>query len=294
MSERRFDPVQFTEAAREGWNSAALGWKMWAPTIEAGAQVVNDRLVELAGLQPGQKVLDIATGYGEPLVTAAQRVAPGGRAVATDLAPEMIRLAQERVAGLGLDNVVFHVCNGEVLDIPESDFDAALCRWGLMLMSDPDACLRRVHELLKPDGRVAMAVFNEPATSPFVAVAGGIVRREVGLGPPSSDEPGIFRLADVRDLRERFEGAGFRNVMIEQVGGMLEFDSAQDLCAIHSRQRAGYSPLSRRAACGAPRGNLADGCRSRPAVRNAGRNRRTRVRMPLRHGSKIGVRTFRR
>ena len=228
MSERRFDPVQFTEAAREGWDSAALGWKTWAPTIEAGAQVVNDRLVELAGLQPGQKVLDIATGYGEPLVTAAQRVAPGGRAVATDLAPEMIRLAQDRVSGLGLDNVVFHVCNGEVLDIPESDFDAALCRWGLMLMSDPDACLRRVHELLKPDGRVAMAVFNEPATSPFVAVAGGIVRREAGLGPPSSDEPGIFRLADVRDLRERFEGAGFRNVMIEQVGGMLEFDSAQD------------------------------------------------------------------
>ncbi|MFQ5528689.1 MAG: class I SAM-dependent methyltransferase [Thermoanaerobaculia bacterium] len=227
MSERQFDPVQFTKMAREGWNAVALGWKKWAPTIEQGAQIINDRLVDMAALRPGQKVLDIAAGYGEPLVTAARRVGPSGLVVATDLSPEMIALARERTSELGLQNVEFYACNGETLDIPQSDFDAALCRWGLMLMPDPDACLRRVYKLLKSSGWVAMAVFSDPARSPFVAVAASTVRREVGLGPPAPDEPGIFRLADAKDLQRRFQKAGLRNVTIEQVGGQLEFDSPE-------------------------------------------------------------------
>jgi SAM-dependent methyltransferase len=225
MSERPFDPVRFTELAREGWNAAAIGWKTWAPTIEQAAQVVNDRLVDLAGLQPGQKVLDIATGYGEPLVTAAFRVGPTGQVVATDLSPAMIALAQERTSALGLRNIAFYACNGEALDIPHADFDAALCRWGLMLMPHPEACLRRVYDRLKAEGRVAMAVFSTPAKSPFVAVAGSIVRREVGLGPPTPDEPGIFRLAEADDLHRRFTDAGFRHVVIEQVSGTFVLDS---------------------------------------------------------------------
>jgi SAM-dependent methyltransferase len=225
MSERLFDATQFTERAREGWNAAAIGWKRWAPTIEQGAQVVNDRLVDLAGLQPGHQVLDIAIGYGEPMVTAAQRVGPTGQVVATDLSPAMIDLAKERASALGLQHIAFYVCNGETLDIPHADFDAALCRWALMLMPHPDACLRRVHDVLKAGGRAAMAVFSEPATSPFVALAGSIVRREVGLGPPSPDEPGIFRLADADDLHQRFQDAGFHQVTIELVSGTFTFDS---------------------------------------------------------------------
>jgi SAM-dependent methyltransferase len=227
MSEGRFDPAQFVQRAREGWNAVALGWKTWAPTIEKGAQIVNDRLVAMAELQPGQKVLDIATGYGEPLVTAAHQVGPRGRVIATDLSPAMLALARERAVALGLQNVEFYECNGETLDIPQRDFDAALCRWGLMLMPQPDACLRRVHDLLVADGQIAMAVFSEPAKSPFVAVGGGTVRREVGLGPPAPDEPGIFRLADAADLQRRFRDAGFREVTIEQVNGIFEFDSAE-------------------------------------------------------------------
>jgi enediyne biosynthesis protein CalE5 len=225
MSERPFDATQFTERAREGWNAAAISWKTWAPTIEQGAQVVNDRLVDLAGLQPGHKVLDIAIGYGEPMVTAAHRVGPTGQVVATDLSPAMIDLAKERASALGLQHIVFYVCNGETLDIPHTDFDAALCRWALMLMPHPDACLRRVHEVLKAGGRAAMAVFSEPATSPFVALAGSTVRREVGLGPPDPDEPGIFRLADADDLHKRFQDAGFHQVTIEPVRGTFTFDS---------------------------------------------------------------------
>ncbi len=225
MSERPFDSVRFTEMAREGWNAAAMDWKTWAPTIEKGGQMVNDRLVDLAGLTPGQKVLDIAIGYGEPMVTAAKRVGSTGQVVATDLSPAMLDLAKERASELGLQHIEFYACNGETLDIPHADFDAALCRWALMLMPHPDACLRRVNDLLKAGGRAAMAVFSEPAKSPFVALAGSTVRREVGLGPPAPDEPGIFRLADADDLHKRFQAAGFHHVVIEQVSGSFAFDS---------------------------------------------------------------------
>lgn len=227
MSEETLDLTEFTDKARQGWDAVACGWKKWAPLIETGAQVINDRLVDMAGLDRGYRVLDIATGYGEPLMTILERVGPSGHAVATDLSAEMIELARERVADAGFDNVSFHVCNGETLEIPDTDFDAALCRWGLMLMPDPDACLGRVHELLKPGGHAAMAVFSEPANTPWLTVGGSTVRGELGVGPPAPNEPNIFRLADVTELERLFGVAGFGETRLERVSGEFVYDSAE-------------------------------------------------------------------
>lgn len=132
---------------------------------------------------------------------------------------------QARPRSCGLTHATFYACNGETLEIPETDFDAALCRWGLMLMADPDACLRRVQTLLKPGGRAAMAVFSKPPKSPWLSVAGGTVRREVGVGPPDPAEPNIFRLADAGDLEQRFRAAGFGDIELEQVSGTMVYDS---------------------------------------------------------------------
>ncbi len=227
MSEQPFDSTRFAAAARRGWDEAAMGWKRWAPAIERAAQTINDRLVEMAGIGPGDHVLDVATGYGEPLVTILDRVGPAGRAVATDISPEMIALARERPRRSGLTNATFHVSNAESLEIPEVGFDAAVCRWGIMLMADPDACLRRLHERLRPGGAIALAVFGEPAKTPWLSVAGGTVRRELGLGPPPPDEPGIFRFADGVDLERRLAAAGFERVVAERVGGAFVVDSAE-------------------------------------------------------------------
>ena len=227
MSHEATEPDRFTESARRGWDSVASGWKKWAPTIEGAAQVVNERLVDMAGIQPGHRVLDIATGYGEPLVTILERVGPNGHAVATDLSSEMIGLVRERIAESGVTNATFHVCNAETLEIPEADFDAALCRWGLMLMVDPDACLGRTRELLKSGGRVAMAVFNEPASSPWLSLAGATVRGELGMGPPAPDEPNIFRLADSNELERLFYAAQYVDITLEQVKSECVYDSPE-------------------------------------------------------------------
>lgn len=88
MVSSTFDPNQFKMAQREGWDSVAQGWKEWWDPIEKGAQKLSQRLIELAEIKPGQRVLDIATGIGEPSITAAKVVGNGGHIFATDISRE--------------------------------------------------------------------------------------------------------------------------------------------------------------------------------------------------------------
>ncbi len=117
------------EEQRQQWNSVATGWKKWWRAIEGGAQHVSQRMIELAEVKPGQRVLDIATGIGEPALLAASRVGTAGRVVATDLSPQMLDIARERANALGLTNVGFMESDVEALNFPDGSFDAILCRW---------------------------------------------------------------------------------------------------------------------------------------------------------------------
>jgi|SRR5919202_6261609 cyclopropane fatty-acyl-phospholipid synthase-like methyltransferase len=100
------NPEQFKQAQRQGWDRTANGWKTWWPAFEHAGQKVSDRLVDLAEVRPGSKVLDVATGIGEPAVTAARRVQPDGKVLATDISSEMLQIAKERVEKYGLQNIV--------------------------------------------------------------------------------------------------------------------------------------------------------------------------------------------
>ena len=107
MSTSAFDPIQYKADIRRQWGESARGWQQLWHSFEQAAQHVNERLVELAHLQPGQRVLDIATGLGQPAITAARRVGLTGRVVATDLAPEMLALARQNAAALGCSRSTF-------------------------------------------------------------------------------------------------------------------------------------------------------------------------------------------
>jgi enediyne biosynthesis protein CalE5 len=127
----------------------------------SAAQHVSQRLLELAQVEPGNRVLDIATGSGEPGITAASKVGRDGLVVATDQSPAMLELARERAAAAGLRNIKFFETGAEQLAVDdERDFDAALCRWGLMFVGDLDAAIRRVAQLLAARGRFATAVWG--------------------------------------------------------------------------------------------------------------------------------------
>ena len=91
-----FDPNQFKMGQRQSWDSVAQGWRIWWKPIEKGSQKLSNRLVELAKIKPGQRVLDIATGIGEPALTAAKLVGSSGHVIATDISVQMLAIARER------------------------------------------------------------------------------------------------------------------------------------------------------------------------------------------------------
>src|SRR5882757_133047 len=98
------DAGEFRDGQRTQWDSAASGWLKWQELIDDGTRVVSSRLVEMAGIVPGARVLDVACGLGEPTLTAARAAGDEGAVVATDIAPQMIALARDRAAQAGIEN----------------------------------------------------------------------------------------------------------------------------------------------------------------------------------------------
>ena len=216
------------------WNAAAPGRVEWWPTIDEALQVVSDRLVELAGLRAGDRVLDIGTGTGEPAVTAARRVGAAGHVVAIDVAPEMLAAAAERASALGLDNVELRELDAAELELPGESFDAVLSRFALMFMEDVVDGFRRLRRVLAPGGGLAAAVWGPPARVPFLAVPIRAARSELGLPPPAPGAPGPFALADRHGLERALAQAGFEDVASEVLTVEPRFASASDCRRFHA------------------------------------------------------------
>jgi enediyne biosynthesis protein CalE5 len=237
-----FDPDQYKAGQRKGWSDAAAGWRQWWQTIEAGLGPLSERLVELAEVEPGDRVLDIATGIGEPAVTAARRVGPEGRVLATDIAPGMLEIGRERAAELGLDNVEFMEADAEALELADQQFEAILCRNGLQFLADPGAALERIRAALVTDGRLAAAVWARSEQTPFVTLAVNTATKELELPPPAPGTPGPLSLGDADDLEGRLHEAGFADVRGERMTVDVEFASPGEYAQF---MRAVSAPLNR-------------------------------------------------
>jgi ubiquinone/menaquinone biosynthesis C-methylase UbiE len=223
-----FDPVQYKAQQKQDWSAVANGWKKWWTTFEGSAQAVSDRLVALAQLQPGHQVLDVATGIGEPAVTAARQVGPTGRVLATDQAPQMLALARARTLEFGLTNIEFREVDAEQLEFPTQSFDAILSRWGLMFLPDLALALQRMHGLLRPGGRLAAAVWAAPQKVPLISVAMGMVRQQLQTPPPPADVPGPFSLAETGRLAQALTRAGFTDIRSEPLTVTFAWPTAED------------------------------------------------------------------
>jgi len=219
------DPAEFKAAQREMWSSVAPGWKKWWRVFESGAQPLNERLVELARVAKGSNVLDVATGIGEPALTAARRAGPEGRVLGVDLAPRMLALARERAREARLSNVEFREMDAEKLALEPASFDAAVSRWCLMLLMDPLAALHGIRRALKPGARAAFAVWGVAERVPFIAIPMQVARRELGIDAPHPGTPGPLALGKPGDLEALLERAGFADLELEIVRVTMDFAS---------------------------------------------------------------------
>jgi SAM-dependent methyltransferase len=227
MSEQ-LDTNRIKQAQRELWNASAAGWMRSWKRVEQFGQPVSDRLVALAQLKPGDLVLDVASGIGEPALTAARRILPGGRVIGTDQSSGMLDMGVKRAKAAGLTNVEFREVDGEGLDFPDQHFDAVLCRWGLMFMPNLLAALTGVRRVLKKQQRFSTSVWGPPAACPLITAADEEVRRIAKLPPPPPGTPHPCNLGDPQKLARALSEAGFREVDHEELDAVIAFKSAED------------------------------------------------------------------
>jgi ubiquinone/menaquinone biosynthesis C-methylase UbiE len=226
MSSR--DSEQYKEGQRQGWNSVADGWQKWWKITDTATEKVSRRLIELAEIKRGSTVLDIATGIGEPAITAANQVGNSGHVLATDISSQMLSIAKHRSISLGLEQVIeFKEGDAETIDLSASTFDAALCRLGLMFLPDLRTGLSNIHRSLVDGGRLAAAVWGSSDKVPFITVALNAVMKETKSPPPPAGTPGPFSLSDENMLKDSLIKSGFKDVTIERMDVSFNFDSAE-------------------------------------------------------------------
>ncbi|RRQ20789.1 class I SAM-dependent methyltransferase [Thiohalobacter thiocyanaticus] len=210
------DTLKLKQRERDNWSSAAEGWRRRHALLNKGAAPVSERMLALARVEPGCHVLDIASGTGEPALTAARWVGDTGRVIGTDLVEEMVAVARDLAAAAGLDNLEFHCCDAEALDLSEQAFDAVTIRWGLMFMPEPHRCLEAAHRALKPGGRISLACWTAPENNPFVALLMKTLANYMEIPAPPPGSPGIFAFADPGRLHGALAAAGFADIALEE------------------------------------------------------------------------------
>jgi len=210
-----FDPNAHRASSLQSWEEAASGWVHRQELLrELGAPVAH-WMVNALALQPGERVLELAAGLGEAGMLAAELVAPMGGVIVSDQAEAMLEGARARAVDLGLSNVEFQVLNAEWIDLPVASVDAVLCRWGYMLMADPAAALAETRRVLRPGGRVALAVWEAIQLNPWALLpTQELVERGVVPSPPEG-QPGPFALSTRGRVAELLAEAGFAEIHVQ-------------------------------------------------------------------------------
>lgn len=188
--------------------------------------VLSERMVELLEPRPGQRILDLAAGPGETGFKVLPSIQPAGELLSTDAAPEMVEVARRRAAALGLEGVEFAVEDAANLSLSDASVDGIVCRFGLMLVPDMERAAAEIARVLRPGGRLVLAVWASSSVNPWITAAG---RAALDLGfaePPDHDAPGPFRLGDPERLRSVVESGGLEIELVEEVGVSWSADSA--------------------------------------------------------------------
>ncbi len=222
MATTTFDPGKYKETTRVQWQDAAEAWHRWDPVFDRWLGPATELMLDIAGVQQGARVLDIAAGSGGQSIAAARR---GATVLATDISSNILDHAEAAARAAGVATVATRVMDGESLDVEPGSFDAAISRLGLMYLPDKQAALAEAARALRAGGRYAALVFAEPDRNRFFSVPISIIRTKAELPPPVPGMPGPFSAVGLGDL---LEAAGFRDVEVHRVEAPLELADAAE------------------------------------------------------------------
>ena len=216
--------TDFRAQSYDVWQRMAAGWDRDRRFMQETSQAVSEWLVDALDPKPGQTILELAAGTGETGFLAAARIGDSGKLISTDFAPKMVEAAGAESERLGLGNVEPRVLDAEAMDLPDDSVDAVLCRWGYMLMADPEEALRETRRVLREGGAVALSVFGAPEENPWTSVPASVLLEVTGAPPPDPTAPGILSMADPNRTQSLLDAAGFEAKRMDGVSLTYRFE----------------------------------------------------------------------
>lgn len=210
----------------KGWDRAAEGWARQQLSFDRAAAPVTERMLQCARLEPGMRVLELASGLGDTGLVAAAQVGSTGSVVLSDAAPKMLERLRDRVRGV--ENVEVKELFLEALRFDTASVDVVLCRWGYFLTVDPGSALQESRRVLAPGGRVVLAAWTGADDNPWSGATLPALRDRGLALDPGRPGPQQFTWRDPAVITEALHAAGFLDPTIEQVDLMFEFGSVGD------------------------------------------------------------------
>lgn len=226
MGGSSFDPGAYKRTTREQWQAAAEPWHRWGPVLDDWLAEATETMLDLAGVGPGDRVLDIAAGAGGQTLVAARRAGPRGSVLATDIAENILVFAEANARAAGLANVTTRVMDGERLEVEDGSFDAVISRVGFIYFPDRRTAFAGMRRALRPGGRLAGVVYSTPEANGFFSIPISIIRRRAGLPPPAPGQPGPFSLGAPGVIEATFEQAGFGDIEVRTLAAPVRMESA--------------------------------------------------------------------
>ncbi|HEY0668151.1 MAG TPA: class I SAM-dependent methyltransferase [Sphingobacteriaceae bacterium] len=224
----QFDPIKYKNTTHDQWQSAAEAWYRWSSTLNKWLGKATDKMLEMAEVTSGHRVLDVAAGAGEQSITAAKKVGPSGYVLATDISSNILLFANQMAKQAGVNNIETKVMDGENLTLEAESFDVVISRVGLIYFPDQQKALKEMLRVLKRGGKVAAIVYSTPEKNKFFSVPVSIIRNRAKLPPPLPGQPGPFSLGAEGVIEKAFLQAGFRNVKSELVESPLLLPTAKE------------------------------------------------------------------
>ncbi|HKK45579.1 MAG TPA: methyltransferase domain-containing protein [Balneolaceae bacterium] len=207
---------------RYGWDKAA---DFYEASWQRQLKPAQDWMLDIADLQPGEKVLDVACGTGLITFPASQKIGPSGQIVATDISDGMIAIAAQTARKLQINNISFARMDAEALDIPDNSFDVVLCALGIMYVPDPVQMLREINRVLKSGGRTIVLTWGARKNCGWAEIF-PIVDRRV----KSDVCPLFFQQGTGQTLAYTFKTAGLGHIETQRLSYTIEYSTDKEAC----------------------------------------------------------------